>query len=236
VEKGNWAGHDIIQSKDHTQASIGSDHKFYYLTYNDASDFKSGYSESYINFNDKNSYQNSCNNPTIKKNEKTPLIFADDVEIEKLKFISGTKYAYYKIYSKNKNKYYFGLIDIKLNKILYNLEEEITEFIPNPYSEGYEMLAITKNSAYKVCIFKSGNTCQECSNIILDTSGNQCNTGGCSSGKIKFMPEGICIDKNLCDLNIYELNSEETECGLCSYINSQNNSKNFLKYHGNIIF
>jgi hypothetical protein len=133
-------------------------------------------------------------------------------------------YAYYKIYSKNKNKYYFGLIDIKLNKILYNLEEEITEFIPNPYSEGYEMLAITKNSAYKVCIFKSGNTCQECSNIILDTSGNQCNTGGCSNGKIKFMPEGICIDKNLCDLNIYELNSEETECGLCSYINSENNN------------
>ena len=133
-------------------------------------------------------------------------------------------YAYYKIYSKNKNKYYFGLIDIKLNKTLYNLEEEITEFIPNPYSEGYEMLAITKNSAYKVCIFKSGNTCQEYSNIILDTSGNQCNTWGCSSGKIKFMPEGICIDKNLCDLNIYELNSEETECGLCSYINSENNN------------
>ena len=31
------------------------------------------------------------------------------------------------------------------------------------------------------------------------------------------MPEEICINKGKCDLNFYILNSDETECGLCSY-------------------
>ena len=31
------------------------------------------------------------------------------------------------------------------------------------------------------------------------------------------MPEGICINKEECDLNFLTLNNEETECGLCSY-------------------
>ena len=84
------------------------------------------------------------------------------------------------------------------------------------------MLAITSTSAYKVCIIKSGDSCSDsCSsgNLILDPSGNKCQNG-CDSGKIEFVPEGICIDKSLCDTNYYIFNSDETQCGLCSYFDS----------------
>ena len=39
------------------------------------------------------------------------------------------------------------------------------------------------------------------------------------------MPEGFCINKESCDLNLYELNMDETECGLCKYINSNSDSQ-----------
>ena len=53
---------------------------------------------------------------------------------------------------------------------------------------------------------------------MLDPDGNKCQDH-CDDGKIFILPEGICIDKSLCDLNIYVFNEDETECGLCKYFN-----------------
>ena len=95
------------------------------------------------------------------------------------------------------------------------------------------MLAIDSTSAYKICIVKSvsdGNTyCSEtCSSgeLILDADGNKCQTG-CDSGKVKLMPDNYCIKKSECDRNIYELNSDETICGLCSYFNNTDNGAKY---------
>lgn len=96
-----------------------------------------------------------------------------------MKFIVGTKYVYYKIKNNDKGTYYYGIIDIELNKVLYNLEqeEEIKEFIPILNSG--EMLAITSNSAYKICIVKSSDTClTPCSNLVLDPELNKCQDSG----------------------------------------------------------
>ena len=58
-----------------------------------------------------------------------------------MNFIPNTHYAYYKIYNKDKNITYYGLIDIKENKVLYNIEGDDITFIPD--SSG-QMIAITQ--------------------------------------------------------------------------------------------
>ena len=66
--------------------------------------------------------------------------------------IRNTKYAYYEI---NLNEIiYHGIIDITLNKILFNTNENITEL--KLFSK-YSFLAITKSSAYEICVFAKSN-------------------------------------------------------------------------------
>ena len=160
----------------------------------------------------------------------SPLTFVNNVEIEEMNLIPETQYIYYKLKDKDTNKKYYGFIDIEKNKVLYNIESEFTKFIP---VSNHEMLAINSTSAYKICIIKSvsdGNTyCSEtCSSgeLILDADGNKCQTG-CDSGKVKLMPDNYCIKKSECDRNIYELNSDETICGLCSYFNNTDNGAKY---------
>ena len=235
VDKGDWAGHDIVQIKNYTQCSINTNHYFFYFTYNNVYDFVSGYSESAILFDDKSKYENACNNPSIKKNSSSPFSFTDDVEIIDMKFITGTKYAYYKMYNKDNNKYFFGLVDIVDNKVLYNIEvENIISITPDATSSKYEMLLVTQSSAYKICIAYSEGSCLDiCDNLILDPDGNKCQND-CDSGKIKMMPEGICIDKNSCDTNLYILNTvdSKTQCGLCSYFDPNGNKYKFINTEG----
>ena len=229
---GSWK--EIIDSKSYTQGSFASNHYFYFLTYNNASDFKSGYSNTYVDFSSKTIYENCINSMTVTIKENSPLSFTDNVEIKEMKFISGTKYAYYKIYNSDKDKMYYGLIDITTNKVLYNFHEGITSFIPKSTSEVKEILAITETSAYKVCIIKSGDSCLEsCSsgNLILDPEGNKCQSD-CDNGKIQLMPEGICINKESCDTNYYTLNSAETQCGLCSYFYPEGNKYKLVNTAG----
>ena len=223
VSKGS--SKNFNQAKTYTQAYYDNNFYFYYFTFNDASDFESGYSKSYIDFSSENDYKNSVNNLNLEKKEETPLTFTENIEIKTMNFIPGTIYVYYKILNKNKNTFYFGVIDIKKNKVVYNIEENFIEFIPNPTKQGYEMFARTKNSAYKICLYKSSNSCvnpSTCSNLQLENSGNIC-SNVCSPGKVKLVPDGYCV--NSCDENIYTLNSEKTECGLCKYINSGNDFK-----------
>ena len=204
----------IIKAKADTQGSIDSNYYFYYFTYNNVSDFSSGYSNRHLDISI-NNYGNSFS--ITQNNNKSPLTFVDNVEIKEIKFIPGTKDIYYKIYNVDKGTTYYGLIDVKENKVLYNIEgDEDTIFLPDGSGN---MLAITSNKVYKVCMVKSasGDSCDSaCENLMLDPDGNKCQNG-CDDDKIKMMPEGICISKDSCDMNIYVLNTDETECGLCNY-------------------
>ena len=224
---------EIAEAKKYLQAYFDNNNDYYfrYFTYNNITDFSSG-SNNY-EVDDSNYYNNNAFTITSSRyNSESPLSFVDNVEIKEINFIIGTKYVYYKIYNIDKNSYYYGLIDTRNNEVLYNFnfKQEIISFVPyfnkdtdNRYSG--EMLAITSSSAYKICIVKpdSGNTClSSCSgsNLKRDPSaGNVCSEE-CLNGKIRLMPDDICIEKSSCNLTIYILNSDESICGLCSYFNS----------------
>ena len=207
----------LTQVKSDTYGSIDSNYNFYFFTYNNVSDFISGYSNTYMHTGNE-MYANFF---SITSNSDSPLNFVDNVEIKEIKFVPETKNIYYKIFNKDKGTTYYGLIDVKINKVIYNLEgDEDTIFIPDTTGN---MLAITSTSMYRVCFAKSssGDYCENigsetCTNIILDPERNKCQDA-CDEDKIQLMPEGFCIKKNLCDLNIYILNEDETKCGLCSY-------------------
>lgn len=64
-------------------------------------------------------------------------------------------FAYYKL-KNDKGEYYYGIIDVPNNKVIFNTNEEIKTFIP--YLD-YAMLAITKNSAYKICVYRDQKDC-----------------------------------------------------------------------------
>ena len=216
-----------ISTKGYTSATFDKDNSdgtnsFYYFTYNDISDFTSGYYEAYSTNNNYNYNHNGnilSTNPKVE-NSVSPLSFVDNVEIKEMKFIKGTKYVYYKIKNLDKNTFYYGLIDVSLNKVLYNLEEA-AEITFTPLFKTGEMLFITQTTAYKICIVKNGDSCQDCSTIALDPEANIC-SNECASGKIKLMPEDICIEEESCDLSIYIIKTVESQkqCGLCSHFNS----------------
>ena len=184
-----------------------NNYHFYFMTYSSISDFKSGY---YIE-QDIIDYEN-VDKISITKNVDNPLTFIDDVIIKKMNFITGTKYIYYEIFNNNKNIIYHGIIDIVKNKVIFNTNETIHTFIP--YSKN-SMLAITDNSAYKICAIKGDNDecLDECPNndLVINTfKPNSC--GSCDG--ILFKPDNICI--NECDNHLYYENN--SECGLCKDI------------------
>ena len=201
---------NLIEAKSFSQGYFTSDYNFHYFTYNDVSDFLGGYSTSGVNQND----FADLSNVDFSNHNFSPIEFLDEVSINKINFIPGTQYAYYEINDLNTKKTYHGFMDIKQNKVLFNTDENITTFVP--YSNT-EMLAITPNSAYKICIIKDSNSCLEtCSsgNLIFDINGNKCETSSeCDEGKIKLMPNDICINESLCDEKIFVKN--DTHCGLC---------------------
>ena len=195
----------LIEAKSYIQAYFNNfNYNFYFMTYNNISDFIIGYYNQTENF-DFNDLEKII--PTIKN--VSFLQFLDNVTITKMNFIRGTKYIYYEIYNNIKNITYHGLIDIMLNKIIFNTDEEINKFIS--YSNN-SMLVITNDSAYRICAIKYNNDCvDECpnDNIIIDTQRpNYC---GKECENITLMPDKICIDS--CDENLYILN--DTICQLC---------------------
>ena len=227
----NWGDHNvnkqdpggtnfITTAKTYTQACFDKDdsNKFYYFTYNDISDFNSGYYEISIDASNYNN-GNGISITRSQQNNNSPFSFIDNTEIDEMKMIKGTKFVYYKIHNTDKNTYYYGLFDIKENKILYNFEQEqeLNSFIP--FSNDGQMIAVTSTSIYLVCIVKNGGSCDNsCSGISLDIEGNVCATG-CVSDKIKLMPEEICINRDSCDLTSYIIKNVDGEdkCGLCSH-------------------
>ena len=217
----------IIATQKYTQAIYDKDNSegtknFYYFTYNDIYDFKSGFYQTTVttsNFDYNNN--NAISITSSLQNSDSPLSFNDNVEIIEMNFIKGTKNIYYKLYNKDKNTYFYGLIDVKENKVLYNIEiNENIAFIPA--SNTGEMLMISSTSVNKICIIKTDDVCNnDCSNIALDPKANICQIG-CNDGKIKLMPEEICIYEDDCDPDVYiikEVNGIK-QCGLCSYFDS----------------
>ena len=229
--------YSIIDTKKYTNAYFyfdNNDNKYnlYYFTYNDISDFQSGFYQATITTsnNDYNYNNNPISFSSVKQNTNSPLSFTDNVEIIEMKFIKKTSCIYYKLYNLDKNTYYYGLIDIKTNKVQYNIEQnENITFIPYSYSNS-EMLLINSNSINKICIIKNGISCDNtCSNIVLDPNANLCQSE-CIEGKINLMPDEICIIENECDTSLYIIKTvnEKKQCGLCSYFNSNDYKYKFV--------
>ena len=82
------------------------------------------------------------------------------------------------------------------------------------------MLAITDNSAYKICFLSDNSGCiDSCSsgNIFIDSHG--ANFCGTKCPNYILIPNGICIDE--CDENIFHSN-DSYHCGFCIDIDSNN--------------
>ena len=203
---------NIIEAKNYKQAAFNNNtNEFYFFTYNNISDFTSGYSNATTND------FSSIGNVQIHINQQSPFEFVDEAEIIEIDFVLNNKYIYYTINNTKTGKLNHGLYDIKLDKIMFNTDEDVETFIP--YSSN-SILVITKEGAFKVCPIKNGDNCiEECTsnNVIRDSDGNKCGDT-CGNNKILLIPDNICQDE--CDSSIYT--SNETHCGLCRDMNSSN--------------
>ena len=220
VKKENY-NYEIIKTKYLTELKSNyiatfekGSYNFYWCNYNNIADFEIGAYSDYQEITSEN-----FDIINIKKNINSPFEFFEKVTIEELKFIFGKSYAYYKL-KYDKGKYYYGILDTALNKIIFNTNEELLRFIPY---EDNAMLAITKDSAYKICAYRYENDCVYCGNqnIILDSSnynfcGTSCNT------KYILMPNNICT--NSCDESIFIIKNNY-ECGLCKDLDGENKYK-----------
>ena len=199
-----------------------NEYHFYWINYNqsDISDFESGY------YNDKDITKDNINinNININKDSKSPFEFYDNFTIDTIKFIYGNKYVYYKIHKNNDNNIsYYGIIDVILNRIVFNTDKDIKEF--KPYSNN-SFLAIINDKAYKICIIRGeGYNCTEsCTDnqYIYDSTGyNKCGGEGCKLNVI-LKPNDICI--NSCNTSIYNL-INDTECWLCKDLDDKKKYK-----------
>ena len=195
---------NLIKAKKYSQGyfnAVYENNEIYYFTYNNISDFCSGYSTSTVtspNYND-------ISGVNVQNNCDSPFEFGDEMEIQQMDFMLYNQYVYYTLLNKKTNLIYHGILDIKTNKIIFNTDEELEVFIPyieyrnnNPYS--ISMLAINKDSAYRVCVIRNGNnkecleTCSE--KIIYDTDGTKCVSSDytcATDNKLTLYPEEICI-------------------------------------------
>lgn len=199
-------------------------HNFYWINYNNASDFESGYYNKNILITSDNFFRIE----TIK-NVKSPLEFYDKVTIKEMKFIPYTKYVYYEIENDDKKTTYHGIIDIEQNKVIFNTDEKINQFFP---ATNNSMFAVADETIYKICFMRNDNNecvdeCPEGQIPIYDTlNGNKCGTK-CSTQFILW-PQNICI--NSCDLDIYTQNGDQ--CGYCKDIDKEGKKFKLVKHEG----
>ena len=71
---------NLIEAKKYTQGYFNSDNEFYYFTYNNISDFTSGYSLTTVTYPN----YDQISGVTIKNNEKSPFEFLEEVEIKQM--------------------------------------------------------------------------------------------------------------------------------------------------------
>ena len=202
---------NLIEAKKYYQAYFKNySNDFYFYTYNNISDFISGYSTV--------STEDYSNIGSVKYhiNNNTPFEFLEEAEIKEIDFLLYNKYLYYTINNTKTGETYHGLYDVKLDKIMFNTNESINTFIP--YS-GNSLLAISNNNVYKICPIKNGEDClEQCDTgqVIRDSDGNKCGTN-CDNDKYLLIPDNICLTE--CDSRIYITNSNK-QCGLCRDMDS----------------
>ena len=206
---------DIIRT--YVQAYFkSSSNDFYFISYDNINNFYSGYSTWAAE---------KLNVLTDIQFVKAKIDFEfleEDVEIVEMNFIYHNRFVYYIMQSKNYDKKYYGIYDVKLNKTVFNTDEEIINYFP--HSE-LEMMAETKTSLYKICAMQGSNGCTDyCpKEYLLDTEKNQCSeSSSCLNGKFKLMPSGVCDNK--CDPN-YFIYNDNKECGLCRDLDPDNKYK-----------
>ena len=202
----------------YTNAYFNNLNIFYYMSSNGIDEFRSGYSKEPLDIKN-----GDINNVEIIKNEDSPFYFLNKVTIKKMKMIRNTKLIYYEIiYNKTKNEIYSGIIDIELNKIIFNTNETLKNLTP---ITNHSMYAYTDESVYEICAIKDNNKCiEKCPTdkiLILDTEkGNYCGDSlKCDDYILK--PYNICIKS--CDETYFI--KKGNECGLC-----KNLYENFSEY------
>ena len=86
-----------------------------------------------------------------------------------MKFIPNTRYVYYKLLTPDNKDIYQGIIDISLNKVIFNTNVNITTFIP---LTNQSMLAIAYNTLYEICPIyynsKCFDVCPDGTFLVLD--------------------------------------------------------------------
>ena len=191
---------------------------FYWMMANSIDDFESGYSTESLNL-----YINNINVQKESFKGKSPFrILNKDVRIKKLEMIRNTRFVYYELYYNNDESIiYRGIIDIELNSIIFHTNETFKEVIPLNFS----LVAVTDETAYQICAIKNDGICVErCpsnKNTCLDTiKGNFCGRScSCSKYGYTLLPNDICIEE--CRSDIYYINKQTKECGLCMDINDK---------------
>ena len=202
---------DLIDSLTYSNSYFNDFYdQFYFITFDkDPPNFKSGYftESEYFDYSNIESI-------SINTNSTSPLDFYYNFTIKKMEFNRYTNYVLYEIYNTIKNKTYYGVIDIILNKVIFNTDVKIIKF--KPYSSE-SFLAITDKSAYKICAIYEDNDCISLcyeGNLYIDSQrpnfcGNKCS-------KYLLVPTGICVDE--CDENIFHT-EDNYHCGFCKDIN-----------------
>ena len=209
---------EIINTFTYSNAFFDSNNDyFYFITYDlNTDNFSSGYYTDRTSFG----YDEISSLSPIINNIDSPLQFLYNSTIQKITFVRNTQYVLYEIYNNEKEKTYYGIIDIIANKVIFNTDQEITSFkrFKSISDTTYSFLVITANSAYKICALADNNNCiSSCSSgdIYIDSQGK--NFCGNKCPVFILVPIGICVEE--CDLNIFHL-VNNYECGFCKDVNS----------------
>ena len=220
VHRNDIVSKDIFDIKDKTYAFFDdSSDKFYIITYN-----KDKFSIAYSTKESIGTYStydniNNLDIIDITRKKDLTLPFADKVEIESMNFINKTPYIYYTVKNLATGKNNYGIMDLLTRQILFNTDQEITNFEP---LSNYEMLIFSNGNAYKICLFRSGDSCvSSCpsdTTLVLDVTGNMCKSSSSAECSLKLVPDNICIDS--CDTDIYKLSDDNKMCGLCEYFDN----------------
>jgi hypothetical protein len=196
----------------YSYAFFSNNNTIYWMIYNDNTDLVNGYLTYNINIDNY-----SINRIVSISNNISPLIFLNQIEIKTLKSIKKTKYVYYELID-NQNIIYRGIIDISINKVVFNTNEDFNDF--EPFSR-YSMLLINNKSAYEICIIKEDGKCiEKCENekilIFNSDEGNYCSSKESCNNYI-LLPDNICID--ICNENYYII--KDNKCGICKDMNTK---------------
>ena len=206
LKQGKKADHTNVETKSLMEVKSKTygyfndyDDQFFLITFGNDK-----YSIAYSLKTDIGSYHINDNIKNVGETVKADLTlpFADKIEIVNMNFINKTPYIYYTVKNLATGKYNYGIMDFLNQKILFNTDQEITNFEP---LSNYEMLIFSPSGAHKICLFRDGDNCvSSCpsgTSLVLDVTGNKCkNSGSSTCSSLKLVPDNICIES--CDENI----------------------------------